>query len=113
MKREDLKKLGIEDSLVDSIMALHGSDIEKHKTDLATAQTELGSLKTQLTEAGATIEGFKKLDMVPCMKVNGGDFILKGYSGGIIIQNTSPVENYEDNLKLMWNPETFFIRKVR
>jgi hypothetical protein len=63
MKREDLKKLGIEDSLVDSIMALHGSDIEKHKTDLATAQTELGSLKTQLTEAGATIEGFKKLDV--------------------------------------------------
>ena len=40
MKREDLKKLGIEDSLVDSIMALHGSDIEKNKTDLATAQTE-------------------------------------------------------------------------
>ena len=63
MKREDLKKLGIEDSLVDSIMALHGTDIEKHKTDLATAQTELGSLKTQLTEAGATIEGFKKLDV--------------------------------------------------
>ena len=26
------------------------------------------------------------------VKVNGGDFILKGYSGGIIIQNTSPVE---------------------
>ncbi|MCX6082014.1 MAG: phage scaffolding protein [Chloroflexi bacterium] len=63
MKREDLKKLGIEDSLVDSIMALHGTDIEKHKTDLATAQTELGSFKTQLTEAGATIEGFKKLDV--------------------------------------------------
>lgn len=35
---------------------------------------------------------YPSLDMVPCMKVNGGDFILKGYSGGIIIQNTSPVE---------------------
>jgi hypothetical protein len=31
-------------------------------------------------------------DMVPCIKVHGGGFILKGYSGGIIIQNTSPVE---------------------
>jgi hypothetical protein len=26
------------------------------------------------------------------MKVNGGDFILRWYSGGIFFQNTSPVE---------------------
>ena len=39
------------------------------------------------------------------MKVNGGDFILRRYSGGISCQNTSPVENYEDNLMLTWNPD--------
>ncbi len=63
MKREDLKKLGIEDSVIDSIMALHGSDIEKHKTDLATSQTELGTLKTQLGEANSAIEGFKGMNI--------------------------------------------------
>jgi len=37
------------------------------------------------------------------MKVNGGDFILRRYSGGISFQNTSPVEKFEDNLMLTWN----------
>lgn len=63
MKREDLKKLGIEDSVIDNIMALHGSDIEKYKTDLATSQTELGTLKTQLGEANSAIEGFKGMNI--------------------------------------------------
>jgi hypothetical protein len=63
MKREDLIKLGIDEALVDKIMALHGSDVEGHKAKLTTAQTEIEGLKTQLTEAGTTIEGFKKLDV--------------------------------------------------
>jgi len=37
------------------------------------------------------------------MKVNGGDFILRWYSGGISFQNTSPGEKFEDNLMLTWN----------
>src|SRR5450759_3432404 len=37
------------------------------------------------------------------MKVNGGDFILRWYSSGISLQNTSPVEKFEDNLMLTWN----------
>lgn len=63
MKREDLKALGLEDSAVDSIMALHGKDIEGHKSKLTTAQAEIDGLKSQLTEASTTIEGFKKLDI--------------------------------------------------
>lgn len=64
MKREDLTKLGLtDDAVIDKIMALHGSDIETHKGKLTTAQTELDGLKAQLTEAGATIESFKKLDV--------------------------------------------------
>src|SRR5450759_5317748 len=32
------------------------------------------------------------------LDVNGGDFILRWYSSGISLQNTSPVEKFEDNL---------------
>lgn len=63
MKREDLKALGLEDGAVDSIMALHGKDIESHKAKVTTAQAEIDGLKSQLVEASTTIEGFKKLDV--------------------------------------------------
>jgi predicted nucleic acid-binding Zn-ribbon protein len=66
MKREDLKKLlpeGTADDVIDKIMAMHGQDIEGHKTKLSTAETEAAALKKQLTDANTTIEGFKKLDV--------------------------------------------------
>jgi uncharacterized protein YqgV (UPF0045/DUF77 family) len=64
MKREDLTKLGLtDDAMVDKIMALHGSDIEKHKTAAETAKASADALQVQLTAAGTTIEGFKKLDV--------------------------------------------------
>lgn len=63
MKREELEKLGLEKDVIDQIMALHGKDVEKAKADLVTAQTETAALKTQLGEANAAIEGFKKLDV--------------------------------------------------
>jgi len=63
MKREDLIKLGVAEDVVDKIMAAHGKDIEDHKSKLATAQTELDNLKSQLKDAGEAIEGFKKLDI--------------------------------------------------
>lgn len=61
MKREDLKALGLEDTAIDSIMALHGKDIEAHKASVTTLQTELDTAKAQLTEAGTTIESFKAM----------------------------------------------------
>lgn len=61
MKREDLKALGLEDGVIDSIMALNGKAIETHKTAAQTAQAELETVKAQLAEAGATIESFKAL----------------------------------------------------
>ncbi len=63
MKREDLKALGLEDTAIDAVMALHGKGIESLKSNLTTLQTEADTLKTQLAEAGTTIEGFKKLDI--------------------------------------------------
>lgn len=64
MKREDLTKMGLTDEAqIDGIMALHGKGIEKSKADLATLQASADALQAQLTEAGSTIEGFKKLDV--------------------------------------------------
>ena len=61
MKREDLKALGLEDGVIDSIMALNGKAIETHKAAAQNAQAELETVKGQLAEAGATIESFKAL----------------------------------------------------
>lgn len=63
MKREDLIKLGIAEDMVDKIMALHGADIEGHKSRLTAAQTELEGLKTQLGEANRQIEAFRGMDV--------------------------------------------------
>lgn len=63
MKREDLKALELADDVIDKIMALHGKDVEAHKTAAETAQAEVKGLKDQLGEANTTIEGFKKLDV--------------------------------------------------
>lgn len=64
MKREDLEKIeGLSKEAIDTIMALHGSDIEGHKAKLSAVNTEVDGLKKQLTEAGVTIESFKKLDV--------------------------------------------------
>jgi len=66
MKREELKKLlgdGADDKVIDSIMALHGADLEAHKTAAATAKTDLETIKGQMAEANTQIEDFKKLDV--------------------------------------------------
>jgi len=66
MKREELKKLlgdGADEKVIDSIMALHGSDLEVHKSAAATAKTDLETIKGQLAEANTQIEDFKKLDV--------------------------------------------------
>ena len=63
MKREDLKGLNLPDEAIDSIMALHGKDIESHKTKVSTLQAENDGLKSQVAEANTAIEGFKALDV--------------------------------------------------
>lgn len=69
MKREDLTKLGIEDKdVIDEIMKLHGSDIESHKSKLATAGDELKTIQEQLTEANKQIEAFKAMKVEDIQK---------------------------------------------
>ena len=63
MKREDLKALGLEDSVIDTIMAENGKDIEKHKKDAETATLKATGLETQLTDVNKKMESFKDLDV--------------------------------------------------
>lgn len=63
MKKQDLIDLGIAEDVAEKVIIAHGKDIESHKAKLVTLQSEADTLKTQLTEAGTTIEGFKKLDV--------------------------------------------------
>src|SRR5450759_2683811 len=37
------------------------------------------------------------------MKINGGDFIMRWYSGGIFFKYSSPVEKNEGYFMLAWN----------
>lgn len=63
MKRETLKALGLDDSVIDQIMAENGKDIEKYKTDAESAKTNNEQLLAQLDEANKTIDGFKAMDI--------------------------------------------------
>lgn len=76
MKREDLKALGLEDEVVDSVMALHGKDIEATKASLTQSEKSVEDLKGQLTEANKTIEGFKKMD-IEAIKQSADDWKTK------------------------------------
>ena len=62
LTQETLEKAGLEPDVLEQIIVLHGKDIEKHKAALTAADASTAALQAQLTEAGATIEGFKKLD---------------------------------------------------
>lgn len=58
MKRKELEELGLEKEVIDKIMNLNGVDVEQAKKASETLQEELSTVKTQLTDANATIEKF-------------------------------------------------------
>lgn len=68
MKREFLKNFKVGDTelpkeVIDAILDENGRDIEGAKAPVAALTAERDDLKTQLTEAGKTIEGFKGMDI--------------------------------------------------
>lgn len=70
MKRDFLKELGIEDAVIDKIMAEHGKTVEKQKSntekekqDSEKVKAELEEVKVQLEEANTQIQGFKDMDI--------------------------------------------------
>lgn len=63
MKTEFLKELGLEQDVIDKIMAENGKDIEGYKSEVKALKTERDGLKTELGEVGKQIEEFKNLDV--------------------------------------------------
>lgn len=63
MKRDELSKLGLEDEAINTIMAIHGADIEKHKQQILETEAQIKALQDQLGEANQAIDGFKAMDV--------------------------------------------------
>ena len=70
MKRDFLKGLGLDDSIIDQIMDENGKDIQREKNavnkvnqDLEKYKAENEGLKTQLNEANTQIQSFKEMDI--------------------------------------------------
>ena len=65
MKREELTELGLEGDMLEKVMALHGTDIEKHKAQTSKEAARADRLEATIGEmqysaaAGAAVNGIK------------------------------------------------------
>lgn len=59
MNREFLKSLGLDDEAVEKAMAEHGKVVNATKDELTSAQSELESYKTQLTDRDTQLESLR------------------------------------------------------
>lgn len=62
MKTEFLKSLGLEQDVIDKIMAENGKDIAAEKAKTTKAESERDSYKEQLDTATSSLEKFKDVD---------------------------------------------------
>ena len=62
MKTEFLKGLGLEQEVIDSIVAENGKDIATEQAKAAKAQNERDNYKEQLATATESLEKFKDID---------------------------------------------------
>jgi Phage minor structural protein GP20. len=62
MKRAFLTELGVEETLVEKIMAEHGRTTQSLQAELETTKTQLSSANATLGEANKQIEAFKSMD---------------------------------------------------
>ena len=56
MKREYLKELGLEDEIIDKVLAENGKDIEREKGKAEAAKADAENLKTQLADRDKDLE---------------------------------------------------------
>lgn len=63
MKRDELKKLGLEDAHIDSIMKMYGESVNSTKSELETLKAENTAFKKTIDEANATIDGYKQMNI--------------------------------------------------
>jgi len=64
MKTEELKTLGLTEEQISAVMAANGKDVTAEKAKYDTIKTDYESVKTQLTTANTTIDGFKDYDEI-------------------------------------------------
>lgn len=76
MKREFLKGLCIEDSVIDQIMDENGKDINKVNEKLKTLEAEVNNTKELLTNANAEIDSYKSMD-IEAIKKSAEDYKTK------------------------------------
>ena len=86
MTREFLKNLGLEDSVIDKILAENTQDVNQEKAQTTTAQTALAEAQGKLTAAQAELEGLKN--------TGGGD----GDAAGIMKQLSELQEKYKTDI---------------
>lgn len=61
MQREYLKGLGLEDEVINKVMAENGKDITAAKQQLSEVEAERDGLKSQLTQQDKDIDDLKKI----------------------------------------------------
>lgn len=76
MKREFLKGLGLEDTVIDKIMDENGKDINKINEKVKTLETEVNNTKELLTNANKEIDSYKSMD-IEAIKKSAEDYKTK------------------------------------
>lgn len=76
MKREFLKGLGLEDTVIDQIMDENGKDINKANEKVKTLEAEVNNTKELLTNANAEIDSYKSMD-IEAIKKSAEDYKTK------------------------------------
>lgn len=76
MKREFLKGLGLEDTVIDQIMDENGKDINKANEKVKTLEAEVNNTKELLTNANKEIDSYKSMD-IDAIKKSADDYKTK------------------------------------
>lgn len=76
MKREFLKGLGLEDTVIDQIMNENGTDINKSNEKIKTLEAEVSNAKELLTAANTEMASYKSMD-IEAIKKSAEDYKIK------------------------------------
>lgn len=90
MKREDLKKLGLEDEAIESVMKLHGQTVNGLQEQVNTLQASEANLKSQNVK--------HEKDLKTLQKDNGDNETLKQTIKDLQKQNADAKAEYEQQL---------------
>ena len=106
MKRDFLKGLGLEDTVIDQIMDENGKDINKANEKVKSLETEVNNTKELLTNANKEIDSYKSMD-IDAIKKSAEDYKTKfettenDYKAKIAeMELNNKLEKYVDKLSL-------------